>query len=66
MDIILNGKPETLDSVATVTQLVEQLGIAPSQVAVELNRAIVPKSQWEKTQLNAGDAVEIVQFIGGG
>jgi thiamine biosynthesis protein ThiS len=42
------------------------LGIKPDRVAVELNRNIVPREQWEKTPLSDGDRLEIVHFVGGG
>ena len=36
------------------------------RVAVERNRSIVPKPQWETVSLGQGDEVEVVQFVGGG
>jgi sulfur carrier protein len=36
------------------------------RVAVELNRAIVPRDQWAATGLSDGDRLEIVHFVGGG
>jgi sulfur carrier protein len=36
------------------------------RVAVELNREIVPRAHWERTQLQDGDHLEIVHFVGGG
>jgi sulfur carrier protein len=36
------------------------------RVAVELNREIVPRAQWDDTQLHDGDRLEIVHFVGGG
>jgi thiamine biosynthesis protein ThiS len=36
------------------------------RVAVELNREIVPRDQWDRTQLADGDRLEIVHFVGGG
>ena len=36
------------------------------RVAVELNREIVPRTQWDETQLSEGDRLEIVHFVGGG
>jgi thiamine biosynthesis protein ThiS len=31
-----------------------------------LNRAIVPRDQWDQIQLADGDRLEIVHFVGGG
>ena len=36
------------------------------RVAVELNRDIVPRDKWNTTELNEGDRLEIVHFVGGG
>jgi thiamine biosynthesis protein ThiS len=36
------------------------------RVAVELNLDIVPRDRWADTQLNEGDRLEIVHFVGGG
>jgi sulfur carrier protein len=46
--------------------LLAELGIASDRVAVELNRAIVRKPQWEATPVLDGAQLEIVQFVGGG
>ncbi|MCZ6637312.1 MAG: sulfur carrier protein ThiS, partial [Alphaproteobacteria bacterium] len=51
---------ENLDS------LLNDLGIDPRKVAVELNLEIVPRSQYPTTPVNDGDKLEVVHFIGGG
>jgi thiamine biosynthesis protein ThiS len=65
MDLIVNGETRTTDR-TTVLGLLEELGIDPRRVAFELNREIVPKADYATTPLAAGDAVEIVHFVGGG
>ena len=50
----------------TVAELVEELGLAGQAVAVEVNRAIVPKRSHGETVLRPGDAVEVVTLVGGG
>ena len=65
MNLIING--ETQSSAAeTLSALVEHLGMKPDRVAIELNREIVPRDQWQKTMLRDGDRLEIVHFVGGG
>ena len=67
MKITLNGEAHELgDQDATVRDLVEQLGFADSPVAVEVNRAVVPKRQHTGTTLHDGDVVEVVTLVGGG
>jgi thiamine biosynthesis protein ThiS len=50
----------------TLAALVEILGMKSDRVAVELNREIVPRDRWAETQLNEGDRLEVVHFVGGG
>jgi thiamine biosynthesis protein ThiS len=50
----------------TLAALVEVLGMKTDRVAVELNRDIVPRDRWANTQLQEGDRLEIVHFVGGG
>ncbi len=66
MNIILNGEERALDSVKTLTALVESLGLDVRKVAVERNLEIVPRSAYGATNLTDGDRIEIVHFIGGG
>ena len=66
MEITINGQPRQLPAAFTVSGMVEALGLAPTQVAVERGGAIVPRSAWEKTVLAEGDVIEIVKFIGEG
>ena len=40
--------------------------LEPTQVAIERNREIVPRSLYKEVTLNEGDELEIVTFIGGG
>ena len=65
MNLVINGEPQTSPP-ATLSALVEHLGMKADRVAVELNREIVPRDQWPHTELHDGDRLEIVQFVGGG
>ena len=65
MNLIINGEGQTY-SAETLLALVEQLGMKPDRVAVELNREIVPRDRWPSTALHEGDRLEIVHFVGGG
>ena len=65
MKLTINGREQDVSS-ATLAKLIEQLGMKPDRVAVELNRNIVPRDQWAATNLAEGDQLEIVHFVGGG
>ncbi len=66
MQITLNGKIHMVEQGTTIENLAQTLNVAQTQVAVERNREIVPRSLYGKSVLNEGDLVEIVTFIGGG
>lgn len=66
MDVILNGEPATLPAPLTIAGLLAHLDIDARRVAVELNEAVIKRALYDQTRINAGDAVEIVNFVGGG
>ena len=68
MKLHINGEERQFDSPTpfTLAALVDLLGMKADRVAVELNRYIVPRDRWTQTQLNDGDQLEVVHFVGGG
>jgi len=65
MTITVNGDPQRVPPDLTVRELLDLLGIRGA-AAVERNRAIVPRAEHATTALAEGDAVEVVQLVGGG
>ena len=67
MRIQINGEPREIpQSSLSLNELLDTLSLPPQRIAVELNKTMVPRSQWEKTTLKDGDQIEIVHFVGGG
>ena len=66
MQVVINGEDRNFEAPLTLAGLVQALGMKTDRVAVELNRDIVPRDQWDRTQLADGDRLEIVHFVGGG
>ncbi|MGO9649737.1 MAG: sulfur carrier protein ThiS [Terriglobales bacterium] len=66
MKLHINGEPRDFVVPLSLSGLLEQLGMKADRVAVELNRGIVPREQWDETTLGDGDRLEIVHFVGGG
>jgi sulfur carrier protein len=66
MVIRLNGEERTMRSGTTVATLLDELGVRADRVAVEVDREIIRRRDWEGTPLTPGVAVEIVHFVGGG
>ena len=66
IEIRLNGEAQTLPASLSVVQVLDFLGLPKERVAVERNRAIVPKARWESVVVSQGDELEVVHFVGGG
>jgi len=62
----VNGEPHELPAGSSIAELVALLGLRPEVVAVEHNRALVPRAQHAQTLLAAGDELEVVTLVGGG
>lgn len=66
MRLTINGEERELEGVFDVAGLIARLDLDPRKVAVERNLEIVPRSTYAAVRLEAGDRIEIVQFVGGG
>ena len=66
MKIQLNGEPHELPDGCTAEQLVNEMGLSGRRLAMEVNREIVPRSEYAGKVLHEGDQVEVVHAIGGG
>ena len=66
IEIRLNGESKLLPESLNIVQLLELFSIPRDLVAVERNRAIVPRAHWAAVTVTEGDDVEVVHFVGGG
>lgn len=66
MQIILNGEHTEVAEHATAQALIEQLDLVDRRLAMEVNQALVLRSEYAEYILQPDDQVEIVQAIGGG
>ena len=67
MLITINGKPRSFEAASlSVAELIQQLELVGKRLAIERNGEIVPRSQFDATQLADGDKLEIVGAVGGG
>ena len=78
IEITVNGQERTVLPGGTVTDLVAEITDRPIAqdgratdgqrlgVAVACNAEVVPRSQWWRTGLTAGDEIEIVTAVQGG
>jgi sulfur carrier protein len=66
MNITINGESRTLNSETRLSELLEMLDLGGKRIAVEVNREIVPRSEYDNYTLSESDTIEIVNAIGGG
>lgn len=66
MTIHLNGELHDLPGPLSVAEVLARLDIDPRRVAVELNLVVLKRAAFETTVVQAGDQMEIVNFVGGG
>lgn len=66
MLIRINGVNKDVPTGTTVASLLQRLCIAPTGVAVAVNRVVVPRTRHNKQALHEEDQVEIIHAVGGG
>lgn len=66
MIVCVNGCKREVPEGITLEALMELFRINKKTVVLELNRQVVDRNSFPATRLNENDALEIVQFVGGG
>jgi sulfur carrier protein len=68
MRVLLNGEPRDLAAGTTVAGIVESLPGLPEGrgTAVALDGEVVPRGEWQRTELSDGARVEVVVAVQGG
>ena len=64
--VTLNGEPRELPDGATVETAVRELGADGDGVAVALDGEVVPRGEWERTEVLDGQEVEVLRAVQGG
>lgn len=69
MQLIINGELRRFpagQAPVTLGALLSHYSVDLTQVAVEKNFEIIPKSLYDKVAITDGDRIELVEFVGGG
>lgn len=68
MRVLVNGDACEQTPGAVVADIVADLtgGPPPRGVAVAVNGAVVPRTQWAETALRDGDSIEVLTAVQGG
>ncbi len=65
MKLIINGNKEE-HQVNNIAELVTSKDLDESGLVVEHNKKIVKEDHWNQKQLEEGDKIELISFVGGG
>ncbi len=65
MVLIVNGERRETAAMH-ITALLAELEYTGTQVAIAVNRGVVPRGRWSEVELNDGDSIEIISPRQGG
>lgn len=65
MEITINGKTENINF-TTIKEIVESKKLDKSGLVIEHNGTIIKKKNWSEYELQDGDKLELLSFVGGG
>lgn len=66
MKILINGETKELSSELNLSELLKHFSLPSERVAIELNKEVVRKKDWELVKIAEGDKLEVIHFVGGG
>jgi len=64
--VYINGEIREFSDTISLDQLIDDLELPATRLAIEVNRKVVRRADWVTTKLHDGDHIEIVHFVGGG
>ena len=66
MNITINGETKNFEENTTLLMLLKELSLEGKVMAAAINMEIVKQDSWDKHQLQDGDKLELLDFVGGG
>jgi sulfur carrier protein len=66
IEVMLNGETRAVPAGISVHELLEHLELQPRLIVVEHNGEILRRDGYAGVCVHAGDALELVHFVGGG
>ncbi len=66
MNVIINGKKKEVPGEIDLEALLNHLSLPQQRIAIELNKEVVRRKDWQNTKLTEADKIEVVHFVGGG
>lgn len=66
MNITCNGEQRTVEINTTLSGLVGLLNLNPKTLVAEINGQIIEYTSFDSRELQDGDNIELIRFVGGG
>ena len=66
MNVFINGETKEISGEVNLSELLKHFSLPQERIAVELNKEVVRKKDWENIRIKDADKIEIVHFVGGG
>lgn len=64
--IFLNGECHEIEDRVSLDGLLDLFSLPRQRVAIELNKQVVRRQDWQSELIEDGDRIEVVHFVGGG
>lgn len=66
MKVFINGETKEIFDEVNLLELLDLFSLPRERVAIELNKTVVRKKDWETKKISDADKIEIIHFVGGG
>lgn len=66
MRVEINGETKEIPGELSLNELLAYLSMPSRLLAIELNKEVVRRRNWEDTRIKDKDKIEIIHFVGGG
>ena len=66
IQIYINGKKKYVNIEDNLINILEKYSLDQKMVAIEINKEVIPKSNYISKKINNNDRIEILELIGGG
>ena len=66
MQVLINGETRKIENELNLRELLEKLELPTERIAIELNKDVIRKKDWETIKISESDKIEIIHFVGGG
>lgn len=66
MRVFINGESREVQGTPSLAELITELDLPVTRIAVEVNREVVRRGEWASMMLRDDDKIEVVHFVGGG